>query len=171
MTMRLLLTTLLAATLATVSLAEEFCCRGSKGKEDPCNPTKWNCWPMKRVARYGTCGRRGDTDCLYDVPDSNKDNCCFTQAGCYGLENTCYGISEVPDDEAELYCTEDGPFFLPGGVPASGFRGTVCGGDGFGGLDPHFQVRSCLLCRWESIANLSDANDIIAHADMEWDLV
>ena len=133
---------LVAAAVSLTAADEDYCCLNSNGKEDPCNPEKWTCWPMARIRGFEACGRRGDFDCKFDFPDSVRDECCYERSDCFGgAGDSCYfdfatGRNIFGEDR---YCTDD--FFMSFGVPGIGFSGTICGANGFGGLDPHFQVR------------------------------
>jgi len=94
---------------------------------------------MDRIARFGLCGRRDDVDCKYVT---GADRCCGSTAGCYQQQSdSCYSISSASSftEDDYNYCTEQ-YFWINNYVPAVGFEGTVCGSEGFGGLDPHFQV-------------------------------
>ena len=145
--MKIFPSAVLTLSIASIFLprcfGEDHCCLQSKGKVDSCNPDAYTCWPMSRVYRWASCDRRGGVDCKYQGTDEFppvRDTCCGGSAECFVPEEEvdfCYNAgAEGPDTR---YCTEE--FFWQGSAPQQGLQGTLCGGEGFGGLDPHFQVR------------------------------
>lgn len=145
-TQRLPFLAFLGATLVAEALADRYCCFGTGHEVGSCNG---NCWPWDRLTRWIECGRRGDADCKYEgPPGSVRTECCYSQDACFIEEpQDCYLPAHADGfdsslDEVELTCTVDGPFTYRNVPSYYGFGGTICGSDGFGGLDPHFQVRS-----------------------------